>query len=372
MNCLGATLRTALVAATAAALAVLGTSAVRAAPSGAPNFSKFDRYEPRFGRTKPVIAVIGENAGTELIDFTVPYGVLAASGAAEVRAVATGAGSLRMLPALSYLPQDTLDSFDADHPQGADYVIVPAVQPADEFGTRRLVSWLQAQAAKGATVISICDGALVVAKAGLFAGHAATGHWATQKAREHDYPETRWLTNIRYVADGKVASSAGVTAAMPLSLALVEAIAGHDRAAEVAATMGVSEWGNAHDSSKFRIGAGGYLLAARNWVSRHQQVELQVDNGINEVALALSADAFSRTFRSKAVATATAEGPIISQHGLTVLPDRIDAHARTWKPVDLAANVPAAASLDIALDAIGQKFGPSTANFVALQLEYPR
>jgi hypothetical protein len=46
-------------------------------------------YEARFGRSRPVIAVVGENAGTELTDFVIPFGVLRRSGAAEVLAVAT-------------------------------------------------------------------------------------------------------------------------------------------------------------------------------------------------------------------------------------------------------------------------------------------
>ena len=58
-------------------------------------------YQARFGRQRPIIAVVGENSGTELTDFVIPYGVLAGSGVAEVVTVSTQPGALRMRPALT-------------------------------------------------------------------------------------------------------------------------------------------------------------------------------------------------------------------------------------------------------------------------------
>jgi putative intracellular protease/amidase len=201
---------------------------------------KIQPYRARFGRDRPLIAVVGENSGTELTDFVIPYGVLSRSGAADVLSVATQPGILKLRPAVQVQPQATTAQFDDLHPDGADYVVVPAVDKSDDSV---LLAWITAQAAKGATIVSICDGALVVAKAGLMRGHRATGHWATQGFRNETYPDTVWETNVRYVADGSVASSAGVSASIPISFALVEAIAGPDRAAKLAAEMGVSDWG---------------------------------------------------------------------------------------------------------------------------------
>lgn len=188
-------------------------------------------YQDRFGRGQPLIAIVGENGGTELTDFAIPYGVLARSGAAQVTTVATQAGPLTMRPALKIQPHATVQQFDARYPDGADYVIVPAVNKADDPA---LLRWVAAQGAKGATIVSICDGALVVANAGLLKGRRATAHWATESLRKERYPDTQWQANTRYVADGKVVSSAGISAAMPTALALVEAIAGRARAAAVA------------------------------------------------------------------------------------------------------------------------------------------
>ena len=331
-----------------------------------------DTYQARFGRTRPVIAVVGENSGTELTDFVIPYGILSRSQTAEVLAVATHARPMQMRPALTIQPQSTLESFDESFPDGADYVIVPAIMTMDSKEPSILVSWIQEQAHKGATVVSICDGALIVAKAGLFNGHRATGHWATRAKRERDYPETQWLQDTRYVADGKVISTAGVTAAIPLSLALVEAFAGTQRAMQVAQEIGVSDWSSEHDSSKFHLGVGGYLLAIRNRLSVHHDIAVALSPDADEVALALTADAFSRTYRSHAYAVSNSPDGVHTRHGLTVLPDLVagkDIKLPDLKTID---GFPPAQALDRALIDIANLYGRSTANFVALQLEYLR
>ncbi|HEV7608527.1 MAG TPA: DJ-1/PfpI family protein [Steroidobacteraceae bacterium] len=330
-------------------------------------------YQGRFERTRPVVAVLGENYATELIDFVIPYGILAQSGAAEVLAVGTGAGPIRMRPALRIEPQATLVTFDQRFPDGADYVIVPAMMFESRAAQSIVLDWLRAQAAKGATVVSICDGAMVVAQAGLFKGHRATGHWATQSKREHAFPDTQWLENTRYVADGKVISSAGVTAAIPLSLALVEAFAGTDSAARVARELGVSDWSSEHDSQQFHMRASTYALAIRNLLSRKRTIDLQVSAGEDEISLALAADAYSRTFRNRAFTLASTAGAVRTKGGLMLLPDRTEADVKSSRDIVMTLDgfLPGEV-LDQTLADITRMYGSSTASFVALQLEYPR
>jgi len=345
--------------AAAGAAAPLPDAAADASASAIPSLSA------RAGRARPVVAVVGLNAGTEVSDFVVPYGILAHAGVADVFALATGPGPIAMRPALTVEPHATIAQFDQRFADGADVVIVPAVAE-DHTADPALLDWLRAQAAKGATVVSICDGALVVARAGLFKGRRATGHWATQRQREREHPDTRWLTNVRYVADGPVVSSAGVSAAIPVSLALVEALGGRSRALQVARELGADGWSAGHDSTPFRLGLRHALTYAGNaWFSRRDEITLPLVDGGDEIALALAADAWSRTYRSRALTVAASSAPVRMRHGLHVLPDRVG----TALPM-----VPAAAPLrvlDRALDDIAQRYGRATADFVGLQLEYP-
>ena len=291
--------------------------------------ASMDRIAPwrsRFGRSRPVVAIIGNNSGTELVDFVIPYAVLMASDAADVVTVATQPGPITMRPALKLQPQTNTHDFNTRYADGADYVIVPAVVDRDD---PRLLGWIAGQYRRGATIVSICDGALVVANAGVSNDHVATAHWATQSLRAQQYPDTHWVKNVRYVADGRVVSSAGISAAMPTSLALVEAIAGHARAAAVAEQLGVADWSTRHDSDAFqpRFGANLTAFAATNytnhWFHSVQRIGVPVTAGVDEIALAVTADAYSRTGRSQAYALAASKDPVTTRHGLVLLPDRV-------------------------------------------------
>jgi len=328
-------------------------------------------YRPRPGHERPLVAVVAHNAGTELVDFLVPYGVLRRSGVAEVVAVSTEPGPIQMRPGLTLQADVTIDQFDDSHAQGADYVVVPAVL-MENRAEPRLLRWLQGQATRGAIVVSICDGALVVAEAGLFKGHRATGHWATQSMRETEYPDTRWLKNVRYVDNGAVISSAGVTAALPLSVALVEAIGGRDTAKALAQQLGLDRWDSAHASEGFHLGLQDIAVYARNrWLSTHDEIELPVAPGVDEIALALTADVLGRTMRAHVSATAATVEPVRSQGGITILPQLPAGPAAGRMRHPLMAAEPARA-LDQTLNDIAQRYGRATADFVRLQLEYPR
>jgi hypothetical protein len=84
-------------------------------------------------RVRPVVAVLGANEGSETTDYLIPYGVLKRSGVAEVVSLGTHAGPVRLMPALTIVPEATTAEFDRRYPEGADYVIVPAMQPSSRF-----------------------------------------------------------------------------------------------------------------------------------------------------------------------------------------------------------------------------------------------
>lgn len=166
-------------------------------------------YAPRFNRARPIVAIVAENTFTELTDYVIPYGVLSESDVAQVFAIATKAGPIRMFPALRFEPQATVSEFDSRFSEGADYVVVPAVfHKKDPV----LLEWICAQAKKGATIMGICDGSWVLANAGLLNGRKSVGHWFSFNDLARKFPKTERLRNTRYVADGNVITTTGVTA----------------------------------------------------------------------------------------------------------------------------------------------------------------
>ena len=354
--------------ATRVALAMLALSLGYAASCSATQAQENGRTSSR-----PLIAVIGENEGTEVTDFLVPYGVLSASGAADVVDVSVHPGPLRMLPALTVVAKETIASFDAKHPGGADYVVVPAVHRSTD---QTLITWVQAQARSGATIVGVCDGVWVVGRAGLLENRAATGHWYSRSDLERAFPHTRWIRDRRYVEDGPVITTTGVTASLPVSLALVERIAGPDRAAAVARELGVSSWAPDHRSEDFRLTVRHATTAALNWLGfwRYERIGIPVAPGVDEMSLGFTVDAFGRTYRTTAVALGDRQ-TIVTKRGLTIIPDVADpprAAARLDRiEPPPPADVPPAQALDRALDTIAHLYGLHTAQFVALQVEYP-
>ena len=370
--------RRAAIAATAVtigSLALGGRAAIAQQPPSASAFDashnqdpeKIDPYQDRFGRTKPLVAIVGLNEGTIISDFCIPFGVMARSRVADVVSVSVRPGPVKMQP-LTFELQTTIEDFDTRYPEGADYVFVPAV---DHDGDPALVAWVKAQGEKGGTVISICYGALAVANTGLFDGHRATSHYSNEELRAQRFPNVRWQRNIRYVADGKVVSSAGVSASMPVTIALVEAIAGPEKAAEVARDVGIESWSSRHNSDVFQgqSGEAGIPVPGR---LPEATLGIPVRPGDDEIALALTAEAYSRTGKTMAYAVSATDDPVTLAHGLVILPDRIaggsDPVDRILPPLDADQSTRA---LDISLADIARAYGPEAARNVALFMEYP-
>jgi transcriptional regulator GlxA family with amidase domain len=218
----------------------------------------------------------------------------------------------------------------------------------------------------------------VVAEAGLSNGHVATAHWATETLRAQQYPGTHWVKDARYVADDRIVSSAGISAAMPTTLALVEAIAGHAHAEATAHALGVTDWSTRHDSDAFQPTFGVNLAAfattnyTNHWLHSTQRVGVPVAAGIDEIALAITADAYSRTGRSHAYAVAATRDPMPTRHGLVLLPDRAAGEAPALDTVLPAMGSEAAGKqFDTVLASIASRYGTRTAYGVALDFEYP-
>jgi transcriptional regulator GlxA family with amidase domain len=175
--------------------------------------------------------------------------------------LATKPGPMTLFPVLKVEPQATIAEFDAQHPEGADYVIVPAMSRDDDPSA---LQWIRSQAASGAIVIGVCVGAKVVGRAGLLDGKRATTHWYSLGELQGRHPSIRYVANRRLVADRGVATTTGISASMPMSLTLIEAIAGRDKAEAIGRDIGLADWDARHDSNAFQFTRPFALTAMRN------------------------------------------------------------------------------------------------------------
>jgi len=131
----------------------------------------------------PRVAIVAENSGAETTDLLVPLAVLRDAGV-DVRIVAVASGSVSLMPGLTILPDVTL----ADIETPPEIAVVPAMHDPDGAALRgALREW----AARGTLMVSICDGAWVLANAGLLTDRAATSHWFSMSSLRSDFPATR-------------------------------------------------------------------------------------------------------------------------------------------------------------------------------------
>jgi hypothetical protein len=168
-------------------------------------------------------------------------------------------------------------------------------------------------------------------------------------------------------------TTTGISASMPLSLTLIEAIAGRETAQATARDLGLAEWDARHASRAFAFTRPFALTAIANITAfwNHEKLGLQLKPGVDEVALALVADAWSRTYRSRAVTFAVSAEAQESRNGIRLLPERAMAEWPAARRLPNIERQPAEA-LDAALRGIARHYGEGTADFVAMQLEYPR
>ena len=187
------------------------------------------------------------------------------------------------------------------------------------------------------------------------------------------HPAIEYTPNRRLVVDRGVATTTGITASMPMMLTLIDAIAGREKAEAVARDLGLVRWDARHRSDAFLLTRPFALTVLGNALAfwNREQFGIALEPGMDEASLALVADAWSRTYRSRAVSLAATDEPVRTRSGLRLFRDRTTtdwpaAGSRT------KAAAPPAQALDETLRAIGERYGAATADVVAMQLEYPR
>ncbi len=300
-------------------------------------------------RRRPLIAIVGINDSSETTDYLMPYGILRRADVADVVALATAPGPVTLYPVLKVEAQATVAEFDAQHPDGADYVIVPKMSRDDDPVA---LQWIKSQAAKGAIIVGVCAGAKVVGNAGLLDGRRATTHWYSVKELRDKHPTIRYVADRRLVVDRGVATTTGITASMPMSLTLVEAIAGRDKAEAVGRDLGLTHWDARHDSDAFQFTRPFALTAIGNTLAswNTEQLGIELSPGVDEVSLALVADAWSRTYRSQAVTFAGTADALQTRNGLRILPQQVAASWPAERRLPAIGELPA-----------GQGIGPGAA-----------
>lgn len=117
--------------------------------------------------------------------------------------------------------------------------IMPAGSP-ESFGSGSdaLRSWIsRVSQTQGIIIMSVCVGIYILAKTGLLANKKATTHYAALEEMQEQYPDITFIKNVRYVSDGNMVTTGGVTSGIDGALYLVNVLDGPSIAQQVADVM---------------------------------------------------------------------------------------------------------------------------------------
>ncbi|MEL7587497.1 MAG: GlxA family transcriptional regulator [Prolixibacteraceae bacterium] len=163
--------------------------------------------------------------------------------------------------------------------------------------------WLKNQASTVRRMGSVCTGAFILAEAGLLNGKKATTHWMVCGKMAQLYPDIRVEKDPIFVKDGRMYTSAGISAGMDLALALVEEDYGRDLALMVARqlVLYLKRPGNQSQYSavlSFQKVSYQPIRDLQDWLPAHLNEDLTVESMAEKVSM--SPRNFARVFHREA------------------------------------------------------------------------
>ena len=203
--------------------------------------------------------------------------------------VMTSAGlpvASQALSTLADLPIDTL--ITAGGCKGETFTVCPA-----------LAAWIVDRAPFARRVCSVCTGAFLLAAAGQLSGRRVATHWAWVERLRRLYPDMLVDADALFINDGPVWTSAGVTAGIDMTLALIEEDAGHRIAIDTARQLVMfikREGGQSQFSAPLAAQSGddGTFAGLHAWIAAHLDDDLRVTRLAQQAGMSLRT--FVRTY----------------------------------------------------------------------------
>lgn len=110
-----------------------------------------------------------------------------------------------------------------NHPP-IDILIVVGGVHTDEVKKTNVITWIKNQSNEVKIVASICTGAFLLAQANVINTHKVTTHWEDIKDLQNNYPSLNVVGDVRWVDEGNILTSAGISAGIDMSLHLVSKV----------------------------------------------------------------------------------------------------------------------------------------------------
>ena len=123
-----------------------------------------------------------------------------------------------------------------NHPS-IDILIIAGGVHTEEMRKSSVLNWIDKESKKAQIVASVCTGAFLLAEARVLTNQKVTTHWEDIPSLRAEYPQLNVLDNQRWVDEGNVITSGGISAGIDMSLHLVRKIGSKKLAERIAKQM---------------------------------------------------------------------------------------------------------------------------------------
>mgnify|MGYP003295947747 CR=1 FL=1 len=252
-----------------------------------------DRAPQLLGEKAPLRVVLLAYEAMNILDLVGPLQALATANRCADRALyetivaSVDGGAIVSSAGLPILTVPLAELEDA----AIDTLIVAGGCASEVYAApEALAKWIERRAPSVRRLCSVCTGAFLLAAANQLEGRRATTHWAWQDRLKSLYPGVAVDAEQIYIRDGSVWTSAGVTAGIDLTLALIEDDFGHRLAIDAARHL-VMFMKRAGGQSQFSVPLAAQAQADRfaelhAWVASHLRENLRVERLAEEAGMA--------------------------------------------------------------------------------------
>ncbi len=185
---------------------------------------------------KPVKVGFYLQDGVEILDFAGPMEVFVQAGF-EVFTISKTKKTIISQGVLKIMPDFSI----ADAPE-SDVIAFFGGNSGVASNDPEVIAWLQKRSTHTKTLFSVCTGAFILGKAGLLDGLTTTTFHTQIESLQKEVPKAKVLSNVRFVDNGRVITTAGISAGIDGALYLVSKLRGEATAKAVALTIEYDKW----------------------------------------------------------------------------------------------------------------------------------
>lgn len=190
------------------------------------------------GRRKLAILIF---PGVQIIDYTGPWEVFGHASVGDQQAFRIYTVAATMDPITTSMGMSVNPTFTLATAPKPDLIVVPGGNVEPQLSNEAVMAWLRDTARNAEVVLSVCNGAFFLAKAGLLDGLEATTFAGLIDELKEAAPKTRVVSDKRFVDNGKIITAAGLSSGIDGALHVIEKLFGRGTA-QVAAVSLEYDW----------------------------------------------------------------------------------------------------------------------------------